>query len=171
MTTTAGHTLEAIIPAANLMVGYAKLLTDDIPADRFCELPHPTMNHPAFCIGHLSIYPDRMLDMIGRSELRREQKGFSELFAAGVACAPDTGQYPDKKTICDYYHDRHTTLIAALEGIDESVLAQQNPVEGRFRDMAPTIGAAVVFLLTAHAGVHLGQLSAWRRAANLPSVM
>lgn len=171
MTTTATHTLDAILPAANLMVSYAKVLTDDIPAERFCEMPHPTMNHPAFCIGHLSIYPNRLLELVGKSELVSTREGFTEMFAAGVDCVPNTGQYPDKQTICDYYFDRHATLIKALENIDESVLAQPNPAEGRFREIAPTIGAAVGFLLTAHAGVHLGQLSAWRRAVNLPPVM
>jgi hypothetical protein len=34
-------------------VGYAKRLVEDIPAERFTERPTPTMNHPAFCLGHL----------------------------------------------------------------------------------------------------------------------
>jgi len=171
MTMTAHRSLQDILPPARILVEYARLLTNDIPADRFHEMPHPTMNHPAFCIGHLAIYPNRVLEMIGRSDLIVEKDGFEDHFAAGVDCVAQTGQYPDKDTICDYYFDRHEALLGALDGLDESVLAQPNPREGRFREMAPTIGAAVVFLLTAHAGIHLGQLSSWRRAVGMPSAM
>ena len=35
----------------------------------------------------------------------------------------------------------------------------------RYRDVFPTIGHAVVHILTGHAAVHVGQVSVWRRAA------
>ncbi|MEM7228961.1 MAG: DinB family protein [Planctomycetota bacterium] len=171
MSTTATTTIESIVPAARLMQGYAKMLVDDIPADRFHEMPHPTMNHPAFCLGHLAIYPNRVLEMIGKPELVDDKDGFDELFAAGVECAPNTGQYPDKDTVVDFFMDRHEVLINALSDLDESVFQQENPREGRFREMCPTVGAAINFLLTAHVGTHLGQISAWRRAVGMPSAM
>jgi hypothetical protein len=37
--------------------------------------------------------------------------------------------------------------------------------------MCPTIGAVANFLLSAHHMMHLGQVSAWRRAVGLGSVL
>jgi len=36
------------------------------------------------------------------------------------------------------------------------------------KEMLPTVRDGVSFLLTGHLGVHLGQLSAWRRMVGLP---
>ena len=39
---------------------------------------------------------------------------------------------------------------------------------GDMKEGLPTIRDAVAFLLTGHLGVHLGQLSMWRRLLGLP---
>ena len=65
----------------------------------------------------------------------------------------------------------HRAVLEALRAVDDEVLGRQNPGEGRLRDMCPTIGAAVNFLMCAHTMVHLGQVSAWRRAVGLPPAM
>ena len=46
-------------------------------------------------------------------------------------------------------------------------LAQPNP-NPYTKEGLPTIRDAVAFLLTGHLGVHLGQLSTWRRLLGLP---
>lgn len=51
-----------------LTLRYAEDLVKTIPDERFCELPTKDMNHPAFCVGHLAIYANRVLDMVGRSD-------------------------------------------------------------------------------------------------------
>ncbi len=38
----------------------------------------------------------------------------------------------------------------------------------RFRKLMPTLGDGMTFLLTGHFWMHLGQLSAWRRACGMP---
>jgi hypothetical protein len=38
----------------------------------------------------------------------------------------------------------------------------------RMKDALPTLKEGVGFLLTGHMGVHLGQLSSWRRMIGLP---
>ena len=38
-----------------------------------------------------------------------------------------------------------------------------------FRQIMPTIGDGLGYLLVAHEANHLGQLSAWRRAMGMPS--
>jgi hypothetical protein len=39
-----------------------------------------------------------------------------------------------------------------------------------FKDELPTVADLATFLLTGHMGVHLGQLSAWRRMIGLPAM-
>lgn len=38
----------------------------------------------------------------------------------------------------------------------------------RYREVFPTLGHAVLHILTVHTAIHLGQISAWRRAMGLP---
>ena len=59
--------------------------------------------------------------------------------------------------------------IEAYRAADESLLNQPapEPMRGRFQ----TLGILAAALLSMHFALHNGQLSAWRRAMGLPSVM
>lgn len=158
-------------PSLRASIGYADLLVKDIPPDQFAHSPHPTLNHPAFNIGHLSLYPNRVLTLLGMQERVVEKPGFPELFKAGVKCVEQDGRYPAKDEIVAYFQERHRALADALPEVEEDVLRRPNPAEGRFRDMFPTAGAVATFMSTAHLMSHLGQVSAWRRVMRLPPVM
>lgn len=172
MTTTSTATIAPIV-AANLATAtfLGEKLVADIPAEKFAHMPHPTMNHAAFCLGHLSIYPNKVLEWIGREGLVVEKDGFAALFEAGVECVEQDGRYPSKDEIVSYYLDRYRTVLEALDGVSDDILVGENPAEGRFKEMCPTIGSAVSFLLSGHHMMHLGQISAWRRAVGLGSIM
>jgi hypothetical protein len=146
---------------------YAERLVADIPAEIFAHIPHPQMNHPAFCIGHLSLYPNRLFAMLNRTELVVEKAGFPELFQAGVACVEQDGRYPHKDVIVAYYLERYRKMSEILPNVDENAFAKPNPVEGKMRERMPLVGMAVNFLLNNHNMMHLGQVSAWRRAVGL----
>jgi len=158
------------VPAERAL-DYAGALLKDIPAEKFGHMPHPTMNHPAFNIGHLAGYPDRVLTMIGRPELAKPREDWNKLFAAGVQCVEQDGRYPTKQEILDRFMERSRAAIEAVATVPDAVFAGQNPAEGRFREMLPTVGMAVNFLLNSHVMMHLGQISSWRRAVGLPSAM
>jgi hypothetical protein len=164
--------------AASFLVGtlkptlwYAELLVKDIPADKFAHMPHPTMNHPAFNIGHLSLYPNRLFTIIGQPEKVVEKTGYKELFAAGVPCVEQDGRYPHKDELVSCFMDRYRAASEAIAKLPDDVLRSENPMEGRLKEMLPQLGMAVNFLLNNHIMAHLGQISAWRRALGLPSVM
>jgi hypothetical protein len=42
-------------------------------------------------------------------------------------------------------------------------------MEGRMKELFPTVGAAVNFLVVGHTQSHLGQISVWRRLMGLGS--
>jgi hypothetical protein len=151
----------------NMTLGYAERLLKDIPADKFAFVPHDGMNHPAFCIGHLSLYPNRLFNLLGRTELVVDRPGYAELFQAGAPCLDDANRYPKKDDLVSYYFERYRAFAKLLPSITDETLQKENPLEGRMKELFPTIGAAMCFLLNNHQMVHLGQISAWRRAAGL----
>ncbi|MBX3373350.1 MAG: DinB family protein [Phycisphaeraceae bacterium] len=160
-----------ILPCMRRAVGYADLLVRDIPAVQFTHMPHPTMNHPAFCLGHLSLYPDRICTLLGRDDLVAPIDGWGALFGAGAACVPDPARYPARDVILAAFRDGYDRAGIALAGAGDERLHMPNPLEGRIRELFPTVGIAVNFMAGAHLMMHLGQVSAWRRAVGLPSVM
>jgi hypothetical protein len=171
MTTTTAFSASIINDCLRTSTGYGKMLLADIPADKFTHMPHPTMNHPAWCVGHLAIIPDFGMHMMGMEDRRDPRDAYEPLFNMGSECKADASIYPAKDDLVAYYLDRHAALGKALEEVDEAVLRRENPESGRFKEMCPTVGAAINFFAGAHHMVHLGQISAWRRAVGLPPVM
>jgi hypothetical protein len=166
--TTTSRFVEYLLPAANASLRYGQMILKDIPAEKFAHCPKPGMSHPAFYVGHLSLYPNRLLEFTGQKHLIVERPGYAELFQAGAECVEQDGRYPSKDDLVPYYIERYTTFIGTLPGIDDDVFQRINPREGRFRELFPTVGAVVTFMLTGHHMSHLGQISMWRRAIGLP---
>lgn len=171
MPATASTTGQSIADCLRVTLNYADMLVKDIPEDKFAHMPHENMSHPAFCIGHQAMYPNRVLTMIGRDDLVEQKPGYAELFEANATCVEQDGRYPQKDEIIAHYHERHQKLLDALPDVPESVFQQENPAEGRMRKMFPTIGGVTNFYVNNHNMLHLGQISAWRRAVGLGPVM
>jgi len=169
--TAANSLADSIIPASRAMLWYAAEATSDIPADRFARRPDGvTCSSPAFALGHLAIYPDKLLADFGLPH--QDQSRYAAMFEAGNECKddPDGSIYPSKDEILKLFFDRHNALIEALPSVDEATLAKPNPNE-RMRDMFPTLGSMAVFMLTSHTFMHLGQISTWRRVMGLGACM
>jgi len=159
--------------AANLRlsIGYGEKLAADIPAEKFTFKPHPTMNHPAWCFGHLSVYPDRLfVNAFGRPDLAKTNEQFEKLFAAGTECLADPKVYPSKEEIMAHFVGRYKAMADLLPSVTDATLEEVNPNE-KMRERMPKKGNAVFFLCANHIMMHLGQVSSWRRAAGLPGVM
>lgn len=154
-----------------LALGYADSLAKDIPAEKFAFKPHPTINHPAWCFGHLSLYPDRTLGpLLGRSDLARLNERFTKLFEPGSKCEDNASIYPPRDEIMDELRGRHAVMIEYLEKVDDEVLQRETTHE-RYKARFPLIGHALHFLFANHIMMHLGQVSSWRRCVGLPSAM
>lgn len=152
-------------------VGFAEKLLTDIPADKFAYCAVKGASHPAFIIGHLCLYPNRIFTLIGRTDLVVERAGWPELFQAGAPCLDDATKYPSKTELVKAFNDGWNKVLEVLPTVSDSVLARDNPIEGRFREIFPKVGTAVMFLCTSHMMMHLGQISTWRRAIGLGSAM
>ena len=157
-----------VLSGLNIGLGYADALTKTIPAEKFAQFPAKDVVCPAFYLAHLAIYPHRALGMLGRPDLVvPNPAGWDDRFKAGVEAQP--GEYPSKDEVMAHFNAGYRAVAKALETAPDSVFAEENPAEGRFKEMFPTVGGAVNFLCGGHNMMHLGQISTWRRAAGLGS--
>lgn len=157
---------------------YGEALLKDIRADQFARLPNLggkviQTNHPAWVYGHLSLYPRRVLGMVGLdADAPANPAGFEDLFKNGTSCLDDPAGtiYPKMEAITAHFLAAMRYAIQTLPKADDAVFSKQNPIEGRMRELFPTIGVAATFMLGgAHAMSHLGQVSAWRRCMGMTS--
>lgn len=168
------HIASMLMPTLERTIGLAQGMVAGIPADRFARCPdgHPTMNHPAFIMGHLAIYPDRVFQLSGRPDLALPKDGFEDLFSpkARNQDDPNASIYPAMDEIMGYFNERHEALTSYFPGITDAQMTSEMPDEG-FRKSFPTLGSGLSFLIGPHNMLHLGQLSAWRRVEGLGPAM
>lgn len=147
---------------------YALALLDDLAPEQIVAQPIRgiTMNHPAWIISHLNAYAP-----IAAALLRRDPIEDPADHPFGRKSKPinDTAAYPPKDQLVAEYTRLHDDARHALEQCDPAIFAEPVPLE-RWRSKAPTVGDMVVTLMVKHESMHLGQLSAWRRAMGLPPV-
>ncbi|MFO0963804.1 MAG: hypothetical protein U0625_13000 [Phycisphaerales bacterium] len=159
-----------VIGGLNIALMYAENLTKSIPADKFAHFPGKDIVCPAFYIGHLSLYSGRVLGMLQRPELIvPNPAGWDDRFKAGVEAQP--GEYPSKDELLGHFFTGYRAIAKALETAPDSVFEQDNPAEGRMKEMFPKLGGAITFLCIGHTQMHLGQISTWRRVMGLGSAM
>jgi hypothetical protein len=178
-----GQVAGILISAGKFSITLAETMLKDIKPAHFARKPSfdctggPKVidtNHPAFVYGHLSIYPARLLQILGAdSASLQNPPGYEDLFSAGKECRddPDGTIYPSMESITGHFFTGHRAALAAIEGVGDDRFAAPNPREGRIREMFPTVGGMANFMLATHVMMHLGQISAWRRCMGLGSAM
>jgi hypothetical protein len=90
-------------------------------------------------------------------------------FGTGSIPVADRSAYPAKGALLDALTDAVNRVSARLTALGTEGLAAPLPDE-RYRALFPTVGHAVIHILLAHTAVHVGQVSAWRRAAGYPAL-
>lgn len=154
-------------------LAFARELVQDLDEAQMTICPGPGLeNHPAFTLGHLVTaiaLMNKYLD--GDYQL---PDGWEELFkrnGPGDPRKPEENKdaYPDKRTLLDELERQHEMLYATLDQYPEEAFAGAK--EWRFSTYMPTQLDTSIFMLVNHSGMHLGQLSAWRRAMGLPSAL
>lgn len=177
-TETTSMFLQSLLPSAKLGVGLGEMLAKDIAADQFARFltndGKPIVaNHPAYAIGHLAIYPAKIAGFLGADTAKFGQmEKWVPVLEQNIDCHDDADGsiYPNKDAIMEAFTAGYNGILDILATTDESVFAQENPMEGA-RDRFPTIGVMTSFMLTSHIMFHLGQVSTWRRCMGLGPVM
>jgi hypothetical protein len=149
------------------LFGYARQLIADIPDERLAEQPSGIVNHPAWHLGHLCTAADLGMKLLGSPTLCPAD--WSDLFGRGSTPVADRAKYPTKAVLMNALEAGHGKFAAVVEAASPAMMDAVNPIE-RNRHAFPTLGDLIAYLLTGHEGIHLGQISAWRRASGLKSV-
>lgn len=159
--------LELILTAYARNLGLLRKLTADLDDAVLAEQPAPGMNHPAWIIGHLAWASDLGLQLMGRpGDLPAD---WPARFGMGSIPQADRAAYPEKSALLERLEAAHRGFAAGLPEVGPAALAAPLPEE-RIRTFLPTVGDALIHLATSHEGLHIGQLSAWRRARGLAAV-
>lgn len=162
------NTMDLILHEMRFNLEMTNSLVKDVPDDVMTRQFGELKNHPAWQLGHIVVSHGYLASLIGADYTAPQ--GWEALFPPGTHPVDDPGLYPDKATLLDELSRVCDALAARLPALDAQALAQPFPEE-RFRSYWPTLGNGVSFFLTSHFAFHLGQLSAWRRAMNLPPAM
>ena len=165
-----------IANAASMGPRYAQRLLAGISSERFarCAAPGGEMiqaNHPAFVIGHLCLYPAKVVSLLGGdTSLVTPPATFDKAFSKEASCQDDAEGtlYPSQAEVVDFFMSSYAAAIDAVRQASDETLSAPNPVDTPLKEVLPTLGSMLAFYLTSHVMMHLGQLSTWRRMEKLP---
>lgn len=148
---------------------YARRLIADLPEDQCCIQPAANMNHALWVLGHLAFVADKVTGQMVLGLERRTPASWDPLFDNKSKPVADPANYPPKEELFRALSDGHARVAAALRQADASLLSRPMPHEG-FARRFPTVAQGLIHTMIGHEQMHLGQLSAWRRAQGLPPV-
>ncbi len=148
------------IKVNQFLLQYCRRLTADIADEQMADQPLVGVNHPAWILGHLAYSADAAVGLLGGEKTMPAD--WVELFKPGSALRASRGDYAAKAALLQAVEDYfpRARSLAASASLEQLGKPSTNP---RMKEALPTIQDAVSFLFTGHLGIHLGQLSSWRR--------
>ncbi len=155
---------EAECNVNRFLLGFARTLVAEVPDERWAEQPLPGVNHPAWIFGHLAYSGDGAVGALGgQKTLSRE---WLQRFAGGSKPTAVRADYPPQEELLRVLDERFEQARQLAAAASPERVALPNP-NARLKEGLPTVHDVVTFLLAGHLGIHLGQLSAWRRMIGL----
>ncbi len=149
---------------------YAPKLVADLSEEQMWAAIAPAgqepANHPAWIFSHLNTYLPIIADLIEGREFPDPREA-----PFGMLSHPESrpGVYANRSQLVEQYVAGHARVERLLRAADPTVLEQPMTLP-RWAALMPQVGIALAYLMLFHEGLHLGQLSAWRRVQGLPRV-
>jgi hypothetical protein len=167
-----------VLNSATRAHGLAEALLDGVDPARAARFAQGTngpihANHAVFVYGHLSLYYARLIAMLGQdASAAAVPEHYQDLFKHGAECVDDAdgSVYPPLEELAGHVKRGWEAAVAVVKACSDEQLDAETP-DDNFRAMFPTVGDIANFLLNDHVMFHLGQMSTWRRAEGLGSVM
>lgn len=141
-------------------IEYAKQILADVDDSRMCEQPSG-LNHPAWLMLHLATAADYASSLLGGKGVCPE--GWNALADTKKPQTQNRGDYPSKEELIKTFEAAFRNASDLFQKLSEDDLNKPQKL-GFFEKELPTVGDMATFLIIAHTNLHLGQLSAWRRA-------
>jgi hypothetical protein len=159
---TERNMIAEILRSFGLTLDYLNRLVADIPDEAMTKQTAGAVNHPAWVIGHLAFSCQAIGGEIGLAAWLPGD--WKERFGTGSTPSEARAAYPSKNELLAALADGRRRLETRLREMSDAEMGKPLPDESH-RAMFPTVGHAVLHILTAHAAVHVGQISVWRRVA------
>jgi len=160
--------VESIVYAWDNQLGYALALVEGLSDEQFVLRPGGAMNHPAWILGHVSLYHGATLQLLAGAPVA-DPKDDSLFGFAGRGPADDIATYGSAQSIIDRFAAGHEQVARALLESPSEAFTRP-PSLPRWAAAYPTVEFMLPDLLLSHESGHIGQISLWRRAAGLPAV-
>lgn len=160
--------LKSLLHNYQFNLSFLKMLVDDIEEGKMCAQPGGIANHPAWTLPHLVSGSEFTGQLLGLEPLM-PQDWFGK-YGRGSVPTTDPADYPSKTDALAALEAHHARVSEACGNADPSLLDQPTP-DADFRQVMPTIGDALVFLLGTHEAVHIGQITTWRKVIGFSAVM
>jgi hypothetical protein len=149
-------------------LSFLKMLVDDVEEEKMCQQPGGLVNHPAWTLPHLVTGSEFAGQLLGLEPLIAQD--WFDKYGRGSTPSTDPADYPSKSDALAALEAHHARVSDALGITDPSLLDRPTPNDD-FRQIMPTLGDALLFLLVTHEAFHIGELASWRKAMGLPPVM
>jgi hypothetical protein len=141
-------------------VGYGKQILADIDDARMTERP-AGLNHPAWLLLHLATAADYAAALLGGQGVCPAE--WNALADTKKELTTNRADYPSKEELIRGFEAAYANASKLLQEASSDKLSQPQKL-GFFESELPTVSDMATFLLVSHPNIHLGQLSAWRRA-------
>lgn len=160
--------IDEIVRSNSLVINDLRRLIEDVPDEKMTMQVDAVVNHPAWVIGHLTHSYEAIGGELGITPWLPEEWG--QRFGTGSTPDQERERYSSKVELLNSLADAQRRVVTRMNEIGEQGMSEPLP-DVRYREIFPTIGQAVLHVLTAHAALHVGQLTVWRRAVGLPPLM
>lgn len=150
------------------LVDYLERLVQDVDDSELDSQPFDRALPPRWILGHLAVNNDYARRMFGG----RFQcpKDWHRSFARGTVVKSQTIAAPSKEQLLERLRADFKDVCLLTETADVEAMNQLHSVPFLTGTAIRTTGQLISHLLTTHLATHIGQLSAWRRAASRPPV-
>jgi hypothetical protein len=160
--------MNALVWQSDANVGLICLALSDVPEEKLTLQPPGLPNHALWQVGHLTRIRAGVAAALGQPG--PVAPDVLKNCAPGSTPTADGANYPSRDALLGQFETAHRHLTTVLKSLPQAKLDEPNPVEA-LRSRFPTVRQFVFGLLTLHDGLHIGQLSAWRRAQDLPHIL
>ena len=146
-------------------LGHVERLVKDLTDEQMVSQPNGVVNHPAWTIRHLASSSNFLAKTFGLESTL--PAGWDEAASRSSLPSGDASDYPSKTELLAELKAQHERVAEAVTKADAGLFAKECSED--MRSYFPKVGDLVDYMLTAHEGTHIGQISAWRRAMGLAS--
>jgi hypothetical protein len=152
--------MSALVTNCLASVSYGKQILADLEDESMADRPMG-LNPPCWILVHLGTGADYAANLLGGKGVCPEK--WSEIGDTKKPPSSNRSDYPSRNEILQYFEDSYTNAMKLLAAATPEQLKAPQKL-GFFEKELPTVEEMAGFLLVSHLSIHLGQISAWRRA-------